>query len=123
MSGKRQKIQYTQLRLAFAMEGRGEASDADRQGTEPLAAKRTPERPAFEERLMEEICQRENLERAWKRVRENKGSPGVDGMTIDDSVAYLREHWPTIRDQLLAGTYTGSSPTDTDWSVRVTSFS
>ena len=34
--------------------------------------------------LMEEVCQRENLERAWKRVRENKGSPGVDGMTIDE---------------------------------------
>ena len=106
MSGKRQKTQCKQLRLAFAVEGRGAASDADRRGTEPLAAKRTPERPAFEERLMEEICQRENLERAWKRVRENKGSPGVDGMTIDDSVAYLREHWPTIREQLLAGTYT-----------------
>ena len=87
------------------MEGRGEASDADRQGTEPLVAKRTPESPALEERLMEEMCERENLERAWKRVRENKGSPGVDGMTIDDSVAYLREHWPTIREQLLAGTY------------------
>jgi len=106
MSGKQQKTQYTQLRLAFAVEGRGKASDATRSGTEPLVAKRTPERPAFKERLMEEICQRENLERAWKRVRENKGSPGVDGLTIDDSVAYLREHWPTIREQLLAGTYT-----------------
>lgn len=106
MSGKRQKTQYTQLHLAFAAEGRGETSDAERPGTEPLAAKRTPERPALEEGLMEEICQRENLERAWKRVRENKGSPGVDGLTIDETVDYLREHWPTIREQLLAGTYT-----------------
>ena len=54
---------------------------------------------------MEEVCDRENLERAWKRVRRNKGSPGVDGMTIDDAKDYLREHWPSIRSQLLEGTY------------------
>jgi RNA-directed DNA polymerase len=55
---------------------------------------------------MEEVCERKNLEIAWKRVRANKGSPGVDGLTIDDTAAYLREHWPTIREQLLTGTYT-----------------
>ena len=54
---------------------------------------------------MEEVCDRENLVRAWKRVRQNKGGPGVDGMTIDDAKDYLREHWPSIRSQLLAGTY------------------
>ena len=54
---------------------------------------------------MEEVCDRENLVRAWKRVRQNKGSPGVDGMTIDDAQSYLREHWPSIRSQLLEGTY------------------
>ena len=54
---------------------------------------------------MEEVCNRENLVRAWKRVRQNKGGPGVDGMTIDDAKDYLREHWPSIRSQLLAGTY------------------
>jgi len=43
--------------------------------------------------------------RAWQRVRENKGAPGVDGMTIDDAKSFLREHWPDIRSQLLAGTY------------------
>ncbi len=105
MSGKRQKTQYTQLRLAFAMESRGETLDAVRQGTEPLTAKRTPESPAEEERLMEEVCDRKNLEIAWKRVRGNKGSPGVDGLTIDETMDYLREHWPTIREQLLDGTY------------------
>ena len=54
---------------------------------------------------MEEVCNRENLVRAWKRVRQNKGSPGVDGMTIDDARDYLREHWPGIRSQLLEGAY------------------
>jgi RNA-directed DNA polymerase len=55
--------------------------------------------------LMEEVCERENLVRAWQRVRENKGAPGVDGMTIDDAKSFLCEHWPDIRSQLLAGTY------------------
>jgi RNA-directed DNA polymerase len=54
---------------------------------------------------MEEVCDRGNLERAWKRVRSNKGGPGVDGMTIDEAKGYLREHWPDIRSQLLKGTY------------------
>jgi RNA-directed DNA polymerase len=55
--------------------------------------------------MMEEVCDRGNLERAWKRVRSNKGGPGVDGMTIDEAKGYLREHWPDIRSQLLNGTY------------------
>ena len=105
MSGRRQKIQSKQLLLAFAAGGRGETPDPDRQGTEPLTAKRAPESPAFEERLLEEICDRENLQVAWKRVQANKGAPGVDGMTIEATRAHLCEHWPTIRDQLLNGTY------------------
>ncbi len=105
MSGPRQTTQYTQLRLALGPDGRGASSTADHQGTEPLVATRIPERPAAEDQLMEEVCNRRNLEKAWKRVRENKGSPGVDGLTIDDTVDYLREHWPTIREQLLTGTY------------------
>jgi RNA-directed DNA polymerase len=105
MSGTRQKIQYEQLLLAFASVDRGATQGDDSKGIEPLVAKRTPESPAEEEQLMEEVCDRENLEIAWKRVRENKGSPGVDGLTIDDTVDYLRAHWPTIRDQLLGGTY------------------
>jgi RNA-directed DNA polymerase len=105
MSGMRQKTQNEQLLLAFALDSRGEALGTNRKGTEPPTAKRDPESPAKEERLMEEVCDRENLEIAWKRVCENKGSPGVDGLTIDDTADYLREHWPTLRDQLLGGTY------------------
>ena len=105
MSGKRRKIQHRQLLLAFDSEGRGESPDAEHKGTEPPVAKPAVESPAAEERLMEEVCDRKNLEIAWKRVRGNKGSPGVDGMTIDEALEYLREHWPTIRSRLLEGTY------------------
>ena len=104
MGDMRPKIQY-QLPLAFMTEGRGETPDADREGTESPTAKREPENPATGESLMEEVCERENLEDAWQQVRSNKGSPGVDGRTIDETRDYLREHWPTIREQLLNGTY------------------
>src|SRR5580658_10689297 len=102
MSGKRQKIQYS---LALEPVARGEPPISGHHGAEPLAAKPAPESPALTEQLMEEVCDRGNLERAWKRVRRNKGSPGVDGMTIDDAKDYLREAWPNIRAQLLEGTY------------------
>jgi len=105
MSGMRQKNQSMQLHLAFTVESRGEAPDVICEGTELLVAKRSSESPADEARLMEAVCNRSNLEIAWKRVRANKGGPGVDGMTIDAAVGYLREHWPTIREQLLQGTY------------------
>ena len=105
MSGQRQKNQYVQLTLAFMAEGKGEAPTTPMQGTEPLVAEGEFERPAVNESFMEEVCERENLEEAWRSVRANKGSPGVDGMTIDEFPEYLREHWPTIRAQLLSGTY------------------
>src|SRR5208282_2972178 len=102
MSGTRQTIQYS---LALEPVDRGETPVSGYQGAEPFVAKPAPESPALTEPLMEEVCDRENLVRAWKRVRRNKGSPGVDGMTIDDAKEYLREHWPSIRSQLLEGTY------------------
>ena len=105
MDGKRQKTQYQQSELAFMTELRGEPPQLRQQGTEPPLAKREPERPVANNRLMEEVCERENLKKAWKRVRANKGSPGVDGMTIDEMPDYLREHWPAIRERLLEGTY------------------
>ena len=107
MSGTRQKILDEQLSQTLAAEGRGEALDAEAEDAEPLMAKPAPESPALAERLMEEVCDRENLERAWQRVRSNKGSPGVDGMTIDAAKDYLREYWPDIRAQLLEGTSHG----------------
>jgi group II intron reverse transcriptase/maturase len=54
---------------------------------------------------MERVCERPNLQAALKRVRKNKGSPGIDGMTVDELPDHLRAHWPALREQLLAGTY------------------
>ena len=73
--------------------------------TDSLMANRTTESPAGKERLMEEVCERNNIEIAWRHVRKNKGSPGVDGMTIEEARDYLKEHWGTIREQLLEGAY------------------
>ncbi len=54
---------------------------------------------------MEEVVERANLKEALKRVKANRGSPGVDGMTVQQLPGYLREHWPAIREQVLRGTY------------------
>src|SRR5436190_20619708 len=78
MGDKRQKNQL-QMVLAFAVEGRSEAPKARREGTESLTAKRTCESPVIPEQVMEEVCARENLKQALRRVRSNKGSPGIDG--------------------------------------------
>src|SRR5208282_5750151 len=102
MSDKRQK---NQLVLAFLEEGRGEAPNRSQEGTESLTAKREAESPAIGERLMEEVCERENCKQALARVQANKGSPGVDGMTVHELPGYLKQHWPVIREQLLHGTY------------------
>src|SRR3954454_12700646 len=102
MGDKRQK---NQLVLAFMEEDRGEAPKGLREGTESSTAKRGTESPAITEQLMEEVCGRENCKQALKRVKANKGSAGVDGMTVEQLPDFLKQHWPAIREQLLSGTY------------------
>jgi RNA-directed DNA polymerase len=102
MSDKRQK---NQLRLAFSEESRSEARQAPGEGSETFTAKRMSESPANREQLMEEVCERENCLQSYKQVKSNKGSPGIDGMTVEQLPGYLKEHWPAIRKQLLSGTY------------------
>jgi RNA-directed DNA polymerase len=51
------------------------------------------------------VVERENLKKALAQVKRNKGVPGIDGMTVEDLGPYLKEHWLTIRAQLLEGTY------------------
>jgi RNA-directed DNA polymerase len=103
MSVRRRK---NQLSLAFDQQESSEAGSTSDQGTETRTGKQMSESPASsEEQLMEEICGRENCLQAYRRVKSNQGSAGIDGMTVGELAAYLKQHWPTIRDQLLGGTY------------------
>src|ERR1019366_5909718 len=102
MSGKRQN---NQLKLDFEAEVRSETPSTVLEGAETLAANRATENPAKPDTLMEEVLKRENLKEALKRVKANKGSAGVDGMTVQQLPRYLVKHWPEHRDQLLSGTY------------------
>src|SRR6266567_5877684 len=93
-----------QKALALRNERKGEARKPT-EGTAARVAKREAESPAPTGKLMEEVVEGENLRRAWKRVKANQGSPGVDGMTVFALKDYLNEHWPAIREQLLTGRY------------------
>jgi RNA-directed DNA polymerase len=102
MGVKRQK---NQLELAFMAEARGEAPRSASEGTETFMAKRKTEHPALPVLLMEQVCQRDNLIKSLQRVKQNGGSPGIDGMTVKHLVGYLKKHWPRIRGELLTGRY------------------
>jgi len=102
MGGERQK---NPNQLALLFEGGSEAPRSVTAGTETLRVGRETENPAKTDRLMEEVCERENLREALKRVQANQGSAGVDGMTVAQLPDYLKEHWPAIREQLWNGTY------------------
>ncbi len=105
MSGQRQKNQAEQGVLAFPAESRSDAPRAAVQGTETLMAKHRNESLAGTERLMEEVCELENCKQALQRVKGNKGSPGIDGMTVDELPEYLKQHGLEIGEQLRNGTY------------------
>ena len=97
--------QNIQTELNFSSTPTGEAREAGREETELLPATNEPESPARTNRWMEEVCERENLKEALRRVKANKGSAGIDRMTVDGITDYLKQHWPAIREQLLSGTY------------------
>jgi RNA-directed DNA polymerase len=97
--------QKSQMKLAFMTESEGEARAPDREGTESRVAARQDESLTRSEQLMEEICERENLKLALRRVKANKGAPGVDGMKVEELTGYLKKRWPEIKEQLLSGKY------------------
>src|SRR6476659_685526 len=101
-SDKRLNIQ---LRLDFSSAPTGEARQAGREDIESLSVVSEPERPANTSRILEEVCERANLKEALRQVKGNKGSAGVDRMTVDQLGNYLKQHWSAIREQLLNGTY------------------
>ena len=55
--------------------------------------------------MIERMVSRDNMLRAYKQVAGNKGSPGIDGMTVEELMPYLRKHWAEIKIRLLNGTY------------------
>jgi RNA-directed DNA polymerase len=92
--------------IELPLEDWGEAPGAQRSG-EATSTAQGNERSGLDglDGLMERVVEGGNLRRALKRVRRNKGSPGLDGLTVDELPAYLRRHWPAIREQLLTGRY------------------
>lgn len=101
---RRRKTAENQLELAFPTGAEGESP---RSPTEGHGAPSTvgPTESQASAHLMEEVCQRENLNEAYRRVMSNKGAPGVDGMPVSRLGKHLRKHWSKIREQLLQGTY------------------
>jgi RNA-directed DNA polymerase len=96
-------VEQTELPL----EEQGEALQRQRSG-EAGPTTRGAERLGDDD-LMSRVVERSNLARALKRVRQNQGSAGIDGMTVDELLSYLNRHWPAIREQLLTGRYQPSA--------------
>jgi len=103
VNGKRSD---NQLLLAFAEESAGEARPVAVQEIETFTAGCATEHPVTSDTdMMEVICKPENVNRAYGQVVANKGSAGVDGRTVHQLRDHLKVHWPSIREQLLSGTY------------------
>src|SRR5437899_9517108 len=105
MSLKDDKQRNIQMELDFSSALTGATRGVAGEETESLVATNGSESPARTDRLMEEVCERENLKAALRQVKGNKGSAGVDGITVNQLPDYLKQHWPAIREQLLNGTY------------------
>jgi RNA-directed DNA polymerase len=98
--------QKRQVELSLSTGTRGEAPKTAAQEAEASAARTDIEsRAVLAGPSMEAIVERENLKKALAQVERNKGASGVDGMSVEVLAGYLKEHWPTIRDRLLEGTY------------------
>ncbi len=97
------KRQNTPKQRGSSSMGRGEAQETGRREIESLSAFREHESPADTDRIMEEICEWENLKEAMWRVKANKGSAGIDGMTVEELPDY--RDLLVIREQVLNGTY------------------
>lgn len=92
------------IQMAFNWEAEVKPRGLGARG-DSLAAREPAKRPMFSEHVIEEVVERHNMQAALKQVRANKGSPGVDGMSVDELPDFLKAHWPAIKDQLLNGTY------------------
>src|ERR1700746_704529 len=105
MSLKDDKQQNIQMELDFCSRLWGAARGVAGEETESSVETSGSESPARTNRLMEEVCERENLKEALRQGEGNKGTAGGDGITVNQLSDYLKQHWPAIREQLLSGTY------------------
>ena len=97
MSLKDGEQQNIQMELDFSSAPTGEARKAGREETEASGATSGTENPASTNRWMEAVCERENLKAALRQVKANKGSPGVDGMTVGGIKDYLKQQRTDLR--------------------------
>jgi RNA-directed DNA polymerase len=74
-------------------------------GQSCAAAMEKPALDSLSEDLMEQVVDLDNMERAWKRVKANRGAPGPDGITLEQFPEHFRSIWPDLQRQLLDGTY------------------
>ena len=70
-----------------------------------VTMRRVMEQPNPNENLLERVFSRDNVQKAWKRVKANKGVPGIDHMSVEDFPEFARTQWDSIRESLMAGTY------------------
>jgi len=98
------------MQMELLLEGRGEAPRVEQSGEAP-PAEQEEERSGVGGQVewMEQVVERDNLMRALKRVRSNKGRAGIDGMGVEELPEYLRGNWERIRAELLAGSYQPSA--------------
>ena len=100
-----EKNQNTCSNGGFYSSKKSEALKAEIKVNKSFIAESQAENPTGTEKLMEEIFKKDNLEKAWKKVKANGGSAGVDGMRVEELSEYLRINWTGIKEQILNGKY------------------
>jgi RNA-directed DNA polymerase len=88
--------------LEAGVEPRGKAGALS---ISPASERRRDDKPEVKEEMLEKILSKDNLNQAYKRVKANKGSPGVDGMTVEKLLPYLKQEGQALRQKILAGEY------------------
>lgn len=99
MKGKRQKTK------SFSVKNEGEARKSSNKGSSLMLMKKASEILSQNTKLLEEVLERQNMKRAFKQVKRNKGASGVDGRSIKETEEYLKLHWPRIKQEILSGSY------------------